>query len=143
MRKRTAATIPARLKARAMLFWTMVTMPVLAYRGLHFGSRYRPLSMRIQEQLATLTARVEQNLRGARVVKAFAQEDAEIERVDPLNEEPPVVNATRRIGTWIRLWWWKPIRAPVFPAIPACTAMRAMRSLRIRSQALAGQLRTA
>jgi ABC-type multidrug transport system fused ATPase/permease subunit len=33
-----------------------------------------------------LTTRLEQNLRGARVVKAFAQEEAEIERFDRENE---------------------------------------------------------
>ena len=39
----------------------------------------------IQKQLAVLTTRVEQNLRGVRVVKTFAQEEAEIERFEVEN----------------------------------------------------------
>ena len=63
----------------------LLTMPLLAHRATVFGSRYRPLSMALQEQLAVLTTRLEQNLRGARIVKAFAQEDAEIERFEAEN----------------------------------------------------------
>ncbi len=58
----------------------LAAMPVLAYRALRFSRRFRPLSLAVQQQLAVLTTRLEQNLRGARVVKAFAQEDAEIAR---------------------------------------------------------------
>ena len=61
------------------------TMPFLAQRALYFGRRFRPLSLAIQQQLAVLTTRLEQNLRGARVVKAFAQEEAEIARFDREN----------------------------------------------------------
>ena len=56
------------------------TMPLLAYRAFDFGRRFRPVSLAIQNQLAVLTTRLEQNLRGARIVKAFAQEGAEIDR---------------------------------------------------------------
>ena len=61
------------------------TMPVLGCVAYRFGRRYRPLSMDIQQQLAVLTTCVEQNLRGTRVVKAFAQEKAEVERFDGQN----------------------------------------------------------
>ena len=64
---------------------SLATMPLLAYFAFRFGRRYRPLSLEIQQQLAVLTTRLEQNLRGARVVKAFAQEQAEIERFDREN----------------------------------------------------------
>jgi ABC-type multidrug transport system fused ATPase/permease subunit len=60
----------------------LATMPILIYVAFRFGRRYRPLSLDIQQQLAVLTTRLEQNLRGARIVKAFAQEDAEIARFD-------------------------------------------------------------
>ena len=65
----------------------LLTVPVLAHRAMRFGVHYRPLSQEIQQQLAVLTTRLEQNLRGARVVKAFAQEDAEIERFDTENRK--------------------------------------------------------
>jgi ATP-binding cassette subfamily B multidrug efflux pump len=64
---------------------TLTIVPFLTYVALRFGTRYRPLARAVQEQLDDLTTRLEQNLRGARVVKAFAQEGAEIERFDAQN----------------------------------------------------------
>lgn len=69
-----------------LAFLALITTPLLAYRALVFGRRFRPLSLTIQQQLAVLTTRVEQNLRGTRVVKAFAQEEAEIRRFERENE---------------------------------------------------------
>jgi len=64
----------------------LCTMPILAYRAFWFGRRLRPLSLVIQQQLAVLTTRLEQNLRGARVVRAFAQEEAPIARFEREND---------------------------------------------------------
>ncbi len=58
----------------------LVAMPLLIIRSIRFGRVFRPLSLEIQKQLSVLTTRVEQNLRGVRVVKTFAQEEAEIRR---------------------------------------------------------------
>ena len=63
----------------------LVTMPLLAWHATRFGAQFRPLSLAIQQQMAVLTTRLEQNLRGARIVKAFAQEDEEIERFEKEN----------------------------------------------------------
>jgi ATP-binding cassette subfamily B protein len=63
----------------------LVTMPLLVIQALRFGTRYRPLSLQVQKQLAVLTTAVEQNLRGSKVVKAYAQEDVEIERFEKEN----------------------------------------------------------
>ena len=63
----------------------IVALPLLAFQSIRFGREFRPLSAQIQKQLGVLTTRVEQNLRGARVVKTFAQEDSEIERFDKEN----------------------------------------------------------
>jgi ATP-binding cassette subfamily B protein len=64
----------------------LITTPLLAYRALEFGQHFRPLSLTIQQQLATLTTRLEQNLRGRQVVRAFAQEEAETARFQQENE---------------------------------------------------------
>ena len=64
----------------------LVTMPLLAYRGYHYGRRQRPLSSRLQQQLGDLTGLLEQNLRGVRLVKAFAQERNEVKRFDSGND---------------------------------------------------------
>ncbi len=65
----------------------MISMPLLIYRSITFGRVYRPLSLQIQKQLSVLTTRVEQNLRGMRVVKTFAQEAAEIQRFNLENQK--------------------------------------------------------
>lgn len=65
----------------------IAVMPLLAWRAIDFGVRFRPLSAQIQKQLSVLTTRVEQNLRGARVVKAFAQEEREIRHFEEENEK--------------------------------------------------------
>ena len=64
----------------------LLTMPPLVFQAIRFGSRFRPLSLQVQKQLAVLTTAVEQNLRGSRVVKAYAQEEAEIERFSVTND---------------------------------------------------------
>ena len=64
----------------------LATMPLLVYRGYHYGRRQRPLAARLQQQLGTLTSLLEQNLRGVRLVKAFAQEPTEVKRFDAAND---------------------------------------------------------
>lgn len=81
----TAAALVIMNPTLALL--AMLAMPILAHRATIFGARYRPLSVEIQQQLAVLTTRLEQNLRGARIVKAFAQEDAEIDRFETENQK--------------------------------------------------------
>jgi ATP-binding cassette, subfamily B, multidrug efflux pump len=76
------------LGSAAILIWmnprlallALAMLPFLGHRALYLGRRLRPISLAVQQQLAVLTTRLEQNLRGARVVKVFAQEDAEIAR---------------------------------------------------------------
>ncbi len=64
---------------------TLSIVPFLTYGAFEFGRRFRPLSVLLRQQLGELTARLEQNLRGARIVAAFAQERAEIARFDQEN----------------------------------------------------------
>ena len=63
----------------------MGTLPLLVLAALRFGTRQRSLSRSIQEQLGVLTSRIEQALRGIRIVRAFAQEDAETARFEREN----------------------------------------------------------
>ena len=65
----------------------IISMPLLILRSISFGRVFRPLSLQIQKQLSVLTTRVEQNLRGVRVVKTFAQEEAEMERFAVENQK--------------------------------------------------------
>ena len=64
---------------------TFSVMPFLVVGSLRFGKRFRPLSMKVREREARLTSRLEQNLHGARIVKAFAREPKEIAKFDAQN----------------------------------------------------------
>ena len=98
----------------------LCTMPVLAYRALAFGRQFRPVSRAIQNQLAILTTRLEQNLRGIRVVKTFAQEPAEIVRFGQANDRwfelsarsarlqainTPLLDLIANIGSVLIIWY--------------------------------------
>lgn len=98
----------------------VLTLPLIGYVGFRLGNRYRPLSVIIQDQLGVLTARLEQNLRGAQVVKAFAQEEAEIERFAVDNEHwfslsalaarlesvnVPLMDLIANIGIVVVIWY--------------------------------------
>ncbi len=60
-------------------------LPLVTYQAFNFGRRFRPISQSLQNQMGVLTSFLEQNLRGARIVKAFAQEDAETVRFEGHN----------------------------------------------------------
>ena len=78
---------------------TLTIVPFLAYGALNFGRRYRPLFRAVRRQMDELTTRLEQNLRGARIVTAFAQEQAEVRRFD---EENAGVFALNMLGSRMR-----------------------------------------
>ncbi len=105
---------------RDLALLALATIPVLIYVAFRFGRSFRPLSLEIQQQLAVLTTRLEQNLRGARVVKAFAQEGAEIARFDHENDHwfglsieavrlrsftVPLIDLIASIGTVFVIWY--------------------------------------
>jgi ATP-binding cassette, subfamily B, multidrug efflux pump len=71
----------ARLASLVLIF-----MPFLVLAAFEFGRRYRPLAIKIQRQVGVLTTTVEQNLRGSTVVRAYGQEQPEIERFVAENE---------------------------------------------------------
>ena len=54
-------------------------LPLIAVATTIFGRRIHVLFDRVQEQFSTLSTRVQENLAGARVVRAYVQEDAEEE----------------------------------------------------------------
>jgi ATP-binding cassette, subfamily B, multidrug efflux pump len=113
------AAILAWMNPRLALLVTLA-LPLLVHRAYYIGSRLRPLGVRIQDQLGVLTTRLEQNLRGTRVVKAFAQEPAEIERFERENERwfelsnqsvrvqavhGPLLDLIANLGTVAIIWY--------------------------------------
>jgi ABC-type multidrug transport system fused ATPase/permease subunit len=65
---------------------SLVILPLLYWRAAHFSRAMRPLFRAVQDQVATVATLVQDNAAGARVVKAFGQEQREIDRFDDENE---------------------------------------------------------
>ena len=65
---------------------SILSLPLLVFHAYRYSSTLRPLWRTMQDQMSLLTTRVEQNLRGARIVKGFAQEDAEVRRFTEQND---------------------------------------------------------
>ncbi|MBI4552592.1 MAG: ABC transporter ATP-binding protein [Candidatus Latescibacteria bacterium] len=76
------ATIDWRLALYALL-----PMPVLALVMNRIAAKIHHGFRAVQEQFSAITARVQENLSGIRVVKAYVQRTAEIETFRKLNEE--------------------------------------------------------
>src|SRR5438552_11015578 len=65
---------------------SLVILPLLYWRAASFSRAMRPTFRAIQDQVAKVATLVQDNAAGARVVKAFGQEQREIERFDGENE---------------------------------------------------------
>jgi len=83
----------------SLSLWVLVPVPVVAVVVRHFGKVIHELYEKIQGSLATLSAKVQENLSGVRVVRAYAQEEAEIQAFDEPNREY-VARNMELIRTW-------------------------------------------
>jgi ATP-binding cassette subfamily B protein len=59
---------------------TLAPLPLIVWVAFRYGRLNRPASQEVQQRIAELTADVEENVGGVRVVKAFAQESRQLER---------------------------------------------------------------
>ncbi len=64
-----------------------VTMPLVSLTVKFFGQQVHVRFEKIQDFFAQITARAQENFTGVRVVRAYAQEDAEIDAFNRLNWE--------------------------------------------------------
>ncbi|MBC7911131.1 MAG: ABC transporter ATP-binding protein, partial [Pyrinomonadaceae bacterium] len=71
-----------------------VTMPLVSLTVKYFGQQVHVRFEKIQHFFAQITARAQENFSGVRVVRAYAQEGAEIAAFDALNRE----YAERNVG---------------------------------------------
>jgi ATP-binding cassette subfamily B protein len=83
----------------SLTLWVLLPAPVVAVAVWFFGRTIHDLYGKIQAALATLTARVQENLSGVRVVRAYAQEQAEQRQFDEPNREY-VARNIKLIRTW-------------------------------------------
>jgi ATP-binding cassette subfamily B protein len=70
----------------------LIPMPLVSLTVKFLGARIHQRFEKIQEFFSDITARAQENLTGVRVVRAYAQEDAEIEQFQVLNREYAVQN---------------------------------------------------
>ncbi len=61
---------------------SLSVMPVLIGAALYFGRSIRPKFLAVQQQFGVMTNVLQENLSGARVVRAFAREDDEVQKFD-------------------------------------------------------------
>jgi len=76
----------------------LCVLPVVAATTRYFGGKIHVLFMRVQEHFSTLSAKVQENLAGSRVVRAYVQEEAEERAFDELNHE--FVERNRQLIRW-------------------------------------------
>jgi ATP-binding cassette subfamily B multidrug efflux pump len=67
--------------------WAFLPLPVVSVVVQYFGSRIHERFERIQAMFSEISARAQENFSGARVVRAFVQEEAEIEAFESANRE--------------------------------------------------------
>jgi ATP-binding cassette subfamily B protein len=103
----SATTLVTMLMAIVLMFklspsltmWVLLPVPVVALVVRHFGKVIHELYEKIQASLAALSVIVQENLSGVRVIRAYAQEDAQIRAFDEPNREY-VARNVKLIRTW-------------------------------------------
>src|SRR5918911_307414 len=75
-----------RLSVRLTLL-LLVTMPLVSLTVKYFGQQVHVRFEKIQELFSHLSARAQENFSGVRVVRAYAQEEAEIKEFGRLNRD--------------------------------------------------------
>src|SRR4029077_18616692 len=83
----------------SLTLWVLLPVPIVAFAVRHFGKVIHELYEKIQASLATLSAKVQENLSGVRVIRAYAQEEAETRGFDEPNREYVAKNM-QLIKTW-------------------------------------------
>jgi ATP-binding cassette subfamily B protein len=89
-----AVTLMLAISSRLTLL-ALVPLVLVSWLVRHYGRQVHDLYERVQEQLAEMNALVQENLAGARVVRAYAQEAHEEARFALANEE--YVSRNRRL----------------------------------------------
>jgi ATP-binding cassette, subfamily B, multidrug efflux pump len=76
----------------------LCTMPVVAGVTQLFGQRIHGLFTQVQEKFSDISARVQENMAGARVVRAYAQEEREQAEFEQFNQR--YLERNRRLIGW-------------------------------------------
>ena len=82
-----------------LTFYSLLPLPLVSLTVWFFGDRIHLRFERVQAQFAEISARVQENLSGVRVLRAFAREAGEIEAFREMNREY-VARNQRLIQVW-------------------------------------------
>jgi ATP-binding cassette subfamily B multidrug efflux pump len=82
-----------------LTLWVLIPVPFVALAVRYFGQIIHRLSEQIQAALGMLSTRAQENLTGIRVVRAYAQEQPEIEAFDEANRDYVSQNI-KLISSW-------------------------------------------
>jgi ATP-binding cassette subfamily B multidrug efflux pump len=84
----TAAALPFMYRISPKLtFFAFVPLPIASVLVQYFGNRIHRRFERIQAMFSDISAKAQENFSGARLIRAFAQEDAEIASFETANLE--------------------------------------------------------
>jgi ATP-binding cassette subfamily B protein len=70
-----------------MTLIALIPAPLVSFVVVYFGQRIHKRFEQIQEQFSDISSRAQENLNGARIVRAYAQEQAEIDKFASLNRD--------------------------------------------------------
>ncbi|MGZ4789507.1 MAG: ABC transporter ATP-binding protein, partial [Terriglobales bacterium] len=70
-----------------LTLWAFLPLPIVSVVLQYFGRRIHERFERIQAMFSDISARAQENFSGARIVRAFSQEKAEIELFESANRE--------------------------------------------------------
>jgi ATP-binding cassette subfamily B protein len=71
----------------SLTLFALISIPAVAFAVRYFGKLIHQRFEKIQETFSEISARVQENLSGVRVIRAFTQEDSEIGEFKRLNQE--------------------------------------------------------
>ena len=84
----TAAALPFMYRISPKLtFFAFVPLPMASVLVQYFGARIHKRFERIQAMFSDISAKAQENFSGARLIRAFAQEEAEIASFETANKE--------------------------------------------------------
>ncbi len=100
----TAAALPymIRLSPKLTLF-AFVPLPFASVLVQYFGARIHTRFERIQAMFSDISAQAEENFSGARLIRAFAQEQAQIEAFERSNQE--YIRRSLRLARLMAMLW--------------------------------------
>ena len=82
-----------------LTLFALISVPLVSLAVKYFGGLIHERFEKIQEAFSEISARVQENLSGVRVIKAFTQEESEVEQFKRLNQE-----YIRKNLQLIRIW---------------------------------------